>query len=285
VFEEPDYEVELLPLNALTLDWDALPEGMESVNRRPDMNWVKALDKNYNPYVLGLFIVWRNPDGKLIIIDGQHRYLAGIEAGYKWPVIVQIHSDLTRALAAHIFTQANTRRGLNSIEKFRKAVQAGAEVEGYEEQVGVNEVLAARRLQVGYPDAAANGNQYVTCPVKLRQAFKQHGAKWLGETLDMWTTAFPDESRGRVIATETIAAWMEITKRYAEEERKPQAERMSEVLSEGTFTGLIAMRDRAHKENREYTKTWYLASIMIDRYNEDLPRNKKLATWYHVAGH
>jgi hypothetical protein len=24
---------------------------------------------------------------------------------------------------------------------------------------------------------------------------------------------------------------------------------------------------------------------MIDRYNEDLPRNKKLATWYHVAGH
>jgi hypothetical protein len=111
VFEEPDYEVELLPLNALTLDWDALPEGMESVNRRPDMNWVKALDKNYNPYVLGLFIVWRNPDGKLIIIDGQHRYLAGIEAGYKWPVIVQIHSDLTRALAAHIFTQANTRRG------------------------------------------------------------------------------------------------------------------------------------------------------------------------------
>lgn len=91
-----------------------------SYQREPRPAWVKAIADNFDPSLLDPLSVSRRRDGRLFVMDGQHRLLAVRSIGWgdqKVPCIV--HNGLTIEEEARRFNTQDNRKPLNIQEKFR----------------------------------------------------------------------------------------------------------------------------------------------------------------------
>jgi hypothetical protein len=84
--------------------------------------FINALSKNYNPNFAGTILVVKRSDGYYYIVDGQHRFLAAVLAGYtEMPCqIIDLPNVADEALA--FLDINNFRRSVNNFIKLKAGV-------------------------------------------------------------------------------------------------------------------------------------------------------------------
>jgi hypothetical protein len=135
---------------------------------------VKRMVKEFNPLQVGAIQTSRR-NGRLTVIDGQHRLAAAKELGLKkMPCVV--HDDLTPEEEAALFVRLQLdRRSLKPVERFEAQVFAGDE--------RADQIRRATQA-AGYTIGQANHSpNRITAVVALERIYKRFGEQHLRQTL------------------------------------------------------------------------------------------------------
>lgn len=95
-----------------------------SFQRPLDMNRVRKEAANFNPNGLGTLTISKRSDGKLIILDGQHRAALCREVAYKGTLSCVQIEGLSREEEASLFLVLNNSKQVQALDKFRARVVA-----------------------------------------------------------------------------------------------------------------------------------------------------------------
>jgi hypothetical protein len=94
--------------------------------RRLDPNWVKAHVSKFDPDQLGYIVVNKRADGKLYVIDGQHRVELLRAVGWgDQSIQCECFDGQTQANEAALFLRRNDRKSVRTFDKFRVSVTSG----------------------------------------------------------------------------------------------------------------------------------------------------------------
>lgn len=106
-----------IPIADVEVDMDA---------QRPlGMAWVKAHEADFDPEQIGYVVVNRRSNGKVYVIDGQHRLALLRQVGWgDQQVQCEYFEGLTQAEEAELFLARNDRKAVQTFAKFRVAVTA-----------------------------------------------------------------------------------------------------------------------------------------------------------------
>lgn len=137
------------------------------VQREAVEAWIHKLKDSFDPRAVGVLYVSQRPDGRLVVIDGQHRLLALHTLGNAAPLPCFVYTGLTTEDECELFLQLNNRRNVTAVDKFRIGVGAGIE-----ECVGVNDLLIERGLKIA-GDRSRNGAPPVSCAAVMRSYWKR----------------------------------------------------------------------------------------------------------------
>ena len=165
---------------------------MFEVQREAVSSWVKRLAREFDPDAVFVLAVWHRPDGRYVIIDGQHRVLAMRELGIDELVPCYVYENMTADQACERFLELNHRRNVAATDKFRIGVGAGIP-----ECVGANQIINERGLVIE-GDNSRNGAPAIACAATLRrywshQPRERTGPQALGCALDAAITAWGAE--------------------------------------------------------------------------------------------
>jgi hypothetical protein len=94
--------------------------------RRLSVPWVKAHAPNFDVDQLGYIVVNKRANGKIYVIDGQHRVELMRAVGWgDQKVHAECFDRLSQAQEAELFNARNDRKAVRLFDKFRIAVTAG----------------------------------------------------------------------------------------------------------------------------------------------------------------
>jgi hypothetical protein len=97
-----------------------------AMQRRLNRHWVEAHVALFDPEKLGRIVVSRRADGKLYIVDGQHRVELLRAIGYgDQDIEAELFEGLTRQGEADLFLARNDRIAVKTFDKFRLRIEAG----------------------------------------------------------------------------------------------------------------------------------------------------------------
>lgn len=133
---------------------------------------------------LGVVIVSRRNDGRLAVLDGQHRVRALIDEGLgDYKVTCKVFEGLSLPEEAGLFRRLNTTSKTSALEDLEKAV-----LEGEPEAVAIGKLLKRN----GYRLTRAPGAGTIACAVALRKVYgtKGNGPAALGFALHVATQAW-----------------------------------------------------------------------------------------------
>jgi len=108
----------MVPVTDLNID--------PSAQRKLSMQWVTAHVANFDVDQLGYIVVNRRDDGKLYVIDGQHRTELMRAVGWADQRIqAELFDGLSQREEAELFNARNDRRAVRKFDHFRISVTAG----------------------------------------------------------------------------------------------------------------------------------------------------------------
>lgn len=170
-----------LAINDLCMD--------EGYQRRLGAHRVQQIARQYNSRYAGIIYVNLREDGRLFVVDGQHRVVAAGMAG-ETHVLAYVWVGLTQVEEADMFDKVNCNRGpVPALDRFRARLMAGEEkakaIRAAVEAAGVSIPLHSLHGGKGAPKntfvaiASAEfvydrdgGGQMLTCVLSfLREAF------------------------------------------------------------------------------------------------------------------
>lgn len=96
-----------------------------SVQRQLNEPRVKYLTSKFNPKMLGLFTASKRLDGRIYVLDGQHRMAAARAKNYSGYVATRVYENLTIAEEAQLFLDLNDQRRVNALDKFNVRATMG----------------------------------------------------------------------------------------------------------------------------------------------------------------
>lgn len=245
------------------------PEAQRTVS----LAWVKAHIQKFDPEQLGYIVVNRRANGKLFIIDGQHRVELLRAVGWGDQLVHSEYFDgLTQAQEAALFNSRNDRKSVSPVDKFRIGVIAGDPIACdinrivnehklvVSNQVNVGRVVAVKALQRVY-----NGGGIVS---------EKEGPTALANTLKVIVLAWGDQPsslNGKIIEGVGL---MQL--RY---NGKFQQKALVEKLAPfpGGAPGIVG-KAGAMRELRGRPMPHCVASIIVDIYNKGR-RTNKLDEW------
>jgi len=100
----------------------------QQAQRKLSMPWVKAHIDQFDVDQLGYIVVNRRADGKLYVVDGQHRTELMRAVGWgDQRIHAEIFDGLTQREEAELFNARNDRRAVRKYDHFRISVTAGDE--------------------------------------------------------------------------------------------------------------------------------------------------------------
>lgn len=87
---------------------------------------VNKIASEFDPALVGVPVISKRASDELVIIDGQHRMFAQVQAGRgEMAILCEVHSGLTRAEEAALFHALNTRRsGIGAHDAWRSLLAA-----------------------------------------------------------------------------------------------------------------------------------------------------------------
>ena len=263
---EKRIELMRMPINDLVFD----PE----VNRLPSDHWSKRLAGRFDPAALGVLVGWKNGREEYIVLDGQHRVLAARETGYTGDIDVKVYLGYSLAEAVDLFLKLNDTRTVHVIDKYQKSVTAG-----YDTEVAINDILAARDLKVGH-----DAEKDLGCPVQLRAVYKRHDGHGLEVILDTLTGAWPDAEPTDKINALTLKAISDLMHVYARQPTGVDISVLREQMAETSVGALTSETVSNWRQDRARSKAWHMTALLVKAYNAGVPKGKRLAEYIHVAG-
>lgn len=238
--------VEEHPANSLVRD--------DRVQRSLRPNRVREIAAKLDLDAIGVITASRRSDGRLVILDGQHRVQALIDAGMgDWPVTCRVHHGLGLAREAGLFRRLNNTSKTTAIEDLLKGI-----TEGDEESVAIAKIADRNGLRI----ALQSGDGLVSCAAALRRVYRAQPAA-LGFALNVATSAWgthSDAVDGNIVTGLGMAY-----ARYGEEiERAALIRKLAKYR--GGAPGLLGQA-RALRAMRPATVGRCVAIVVIDIYN------------------
>lgn len=244
--------VEQVAAERLTID--------EEVQRALIPARVKALAGKLDLDALGIFTVSERDDGRLIVLDGQHR-LAAIVAHKmgEWEVTCHIYRGLTKAQEAAMFRRLNDQRNITPFDDFSKGL-----VEGDPEVLAINTICQKHGLKVTH----YGGDGHITCIRKLRQLYASKNGVPDGAVLDdslsiameAWGVHYP------AVEKNILGGLVIVLSTYGKEiDRGRLVEKLAK--EKGGPSGIIG-RARMLKEVRTASVERLVASLIVGTYNK-----------------
>jgi hypothetical protein len=125
---------------------------------------LKSITQKLDLDAIGVIIVSRRPDGKLAVLDGQHRIRALVDSGMgDWNVTCKVFDGLTIREEAGLFRRYNTTSKTNALEDLVKAV-----VEGEPEAVAIDKIARRNGLKIGLQ----TGPGVIACAAAMRKIYR-----------------------------------------------------------------------------------------------------------------
>lgn len=181
--EVPAVDVEAeFPYDFAVVDVDRLM--VDEEYQRPLTNFVNRIRKNFDPALVGCLVISARRRGKWAIIDGQTRWVAMTDLGFKRVPCV-VFTGLTQAQEADLFGRLQKeRRGVLSYHRFRSALVAKKP-----EALAINSIVQATGYTVG-PQAKAG--RMIPAVAALEQAYRR-GPDVLERTLLVFKEAWREK--------------------------------------------------------------------------------------------
>lgn len=139
---------------------------------------VVEMAADFRPDSMGLITASRRMDGRLYILDGQHRIAAARMANYDGPIATREFRDLTIQEEAGLFLTLNKMRAVSTIERFKVRVTLGDRI-----AVNINKILTAYGLHVNF--AATNTPNTISSIVTLEKVYRGAGVRDEGDHADL----------------------------------------------------------------------------------------------------
>lgn len=216
---------------------------------------------------LGTFTVSKRDDGRLIVIDGQHRQLALLAVGMgEWPVHCEVHHGLSIPEEATLFRLKNNTRKPSALDDYLKGVVAGD-----------RECLAIQALveRVGLRVAFDGTGKAIACVDAMRRIYRSKpgtGPSALGFALSTAVGAWGAESSS--VDAHIVNGLGAIYLRYGE-----QIDRQKLIRNLGKYrggpAGLIGMA-KGLRETRPGTVGRCVAILVLDAYNRGSREDRQL---------
>lgn len=179
---EPDVRLEWVPTDALVIDHSY----QRRISRKGETT-IKKITDGFSWRQFGALTV-EETDGKLAVIDGQHRAAAARQLGIAMlPAVVAPPADT--ATAAQTFMGVNaTRTNLASIDKFRALVASGDP-----DAVVVADILTELDISTDVTVGHALGPKQTRATSRLSTLVKKYGRGTVFTALEAMVDAQPDE--------------------------------------------------------------------------------------------
>jgi hypothetical protein len=233
------------------LDLDKL-EVPREYQRQLKERLVKRIVEDFDEALVGVLTVCRSDDGRLFLIDGQHRWMALVDLGHeRWTC--EVLEGLSLARQAEIFSGRNTRRiAIDRLDAFRAAQVAGDPAA---------RAIAAILARHGYGVAGHSGRRtadQVGCVGALREI-----NSWgdLDETMATVRAAWS----GDIDATladllQGVAAVLHL---HSEVNRRDLVRDWSRVTVAEVLSG-ARLRSAGTSDRRRWT---HVAAVLVETYN------------------
>lgn len=260
-------KVQWVELDKLVVD----PE----VQRKFNPKWVSDRVEAFDPDKLGFIVVNRRPDGKMYVVDGQHRAaLVRTVLGNDQKMEAQLYSGMDIADEAKTFLARNDRISIRPLDTFRVRVAA-------RDTVAVDILRIVREHGFAISDQARSGNIVAVGALQniyngAKIATEQEGALALARTLHIITEAWgttPAAVQGTIIQGIGV-----LCLRYGS---SLDDKRMIGLLARrpGGASGIMGAA-RTQSEIRSRPVGVCVAGVLVDLYNKGRRTTEKLENWW-----
>lgn len=255
----------MVPIAELNID----PEAQRKLNP----GWVKARISTFDADLLGYILVNKRANGKLYVVDGQHRVELLRAVGWgDQNIHAEYREGLTQREEAEWFLGRNDRKAVQAFDKFRVRITEGDPV-----ACDINKIVNAHGLALS--DQAKNG--HVNAVAALESVYRgggiasqKEGARALADALRAIIKAWGDQPssvNGRIIQSIGL-----VQLRYnGALDQKTLADKLAPFP--GGAPGLLG-KGKAMQEVRGKPLHHCIASIVVDVYNKGR-RVGKLDAW------
>jgi hypothetical protein len=255
----------MVPITDLNID----PEAQRKLNP----GWVKAHVSGFDADLLGYILVNKRANGKLYVVDGQHRVELLRAVGWgDQNIHAEYREGLTQAEEAEWFLGRNDRKAVQPFDKFRVRVTEGDPI-----ACDIAKIVNAHGLVLS--DQAASG--HIIAVASLEQVYRgggiasqKEGARALSDALRAIIKAWgnqPSSVSGKVIQSVGM-----VQLRYnGAIDQKALADKLAPFP--GGAPGLLG-KGKAMQEVRGRPLHHCIASIIVDVYNKGR-RTGKLDAW------
>ena len=232
--------------------------------------------EDFRPDSMGLVTASLRTDGRLYLLDGQHRVMAARACRYEGLIAARVFTDLTLEEEAGLFLTLNRTRAVSTIEKFKVRVTLGDRT-----AININKILTAYGLHVNF--AASHVPNTISAIVTLEKVYRGAGVWDDGEYSELVdrvigsiTKAYGSDTRAVVFSRPMIEG-MGIF--HATFGKKIDKERLATVLSE-VPPRQIASRARTRRDATGGSIGENAAEVIHDLYNNR--RRDKLPEFHKV---
>jgi hypothetical protein len=251
----------------LRLDQLEVPSAYQ---RRLKERLVRHIVRNFDPCQVGLLTAVRAGDGRLWLIDGQHRVLALIELGFE-SALCEVLEGLSLERQAEVFSGRNRQRvAVDHLDGFRADYVAGQA-----QAVAIVTSLRRHGYQVGFERRRASAD-HVVCIEALREI---HAWGVLDETLSIVQGAWPaDPQATQAPVLQGVAAFLRL---YADVGAREAARRFVR-LGSTELLGRARLRQTAIRGDR---RSWvHVAAVLVEVHNHGRRAEQRLQ-WHDVPLH
>lgn len=217
---------------------------------------VQRIVDNFDADAVGIVIANQRRDGRLVLIDGNHRIAAMKQLGKVDDTVeVLLFRNMDVRDEARLFASLNTQLAMHGADVFRAKVIAGDE-----ETILVHKTVIANGFKVTR-DQTPGG---IRAP---RTLYKVHEMGLLEETLGVCRRAWPDlDAELPAVIIRSVA---EVLRRYPYADKRHLAKRLRD---RGVKRWLLEIRDHARAAGMDASKAG--AAKMVTAYNYKRQRNR-----------
>lgn len=256
------------------VDVDAGEAGMIQVVALADLNvdavyqrdltasFVERLAEKYDVVTAGTIVVSKRPDGKLYIVDGQHRAAAAVRAG-ETHILAQVVNEPSAEEEARLRLKGNVKRTDRVGDVFRARIAAGDEV-----ALAIQRILADFDTHINTTPTLGAGINAVTAVEKLYNL--DDGVTLIG-VLSLLKKLF-GELRPEIASSDLLKGLTWFLGQHGDRIDMERFERLFQV----TGPAALSRSARAHKASLGGSLWVNTYRALVTMYNEGLSDASKL---------
>ncbi len=237
-----------------TTEWLGLDEleVPKAYQRRQKDRLVRHIVRNFDEAQIGLLTVCRAPDGRLWLLDGQHRWLALCELG-RTTAFCEVLHNLSLERQAEVFSGRNRRRiAVDHLDAFR-----ADHVAGKPEAVAVAALLKRHGYSIAFEARRPTADR-VVCVTALAEI---HAWGVLDRTLAVVRGAWPND--GQATQAPLLQGVAAVLRLYPELDPR----HLANGCSRHTVTEVLSrarMRRAAVRDGRPWV---HVAAVLVEVHN------------------